>query len=284
MTDYRKQKAEYIKFFKNDLEVWKKQKSKFRDLASQIKTEARQTRKQEIDLAISKEQKTIGNIDENDQEIDDIIYMLGDAIKKETYNTPIQKFKRGVIVTGALASFFMGGVYYNNSTIDDVIDTQNSYASQNIEVAKAASVEEYRPTVEAEETNVSETSETVATPKDYWYFPVRGDTLFGIAKDVSGRGENWRKIKNYNNLSSDQIEVNQPLRIPSEFARNTDHLFHGSLEGKCYLVNKHDTWNSISRRLYGSEDNSHILIAHNRKYNPRFSTKLWNKQYVLVPG
>jgi len=264
MSKYLEDKEDHIQECRDDLDFWKYIKSIHSDRANSINSLAKENRQQILDIAMGKEQATINRNKVSDRDIDDIINTIDYTIKKETYFTPAQRFKRGIVIASALAAFFVGGVYYNKNT--NVVDTQYTYAEQNIA------------------TEVEQTTETAPPPiKEFWYFPVRGDTLSGISKNVSGVFDNYRDIKNHNGLNSDLIEVNQPLRIPAGIIRNSSNLYQGSLESKVYMVDKHDTWQSISRIVYGNEDNAHILISHNRKYNPRFSTKLWNKQYVLVP-
>ena len=49
---------------------------------------------------------------------------------------------------------------------------------------------------------------------DNTYIVQKGDTLWGISKKFLGDGVMWRKIYNYNNLTSTLIKVGQVLKIP----------------------------------------------------------------------
>jgi len=93
---------------------------------------------------------------------------------------------RWVRWTGALTTagliFYAGGQYLNN--------TSNA-------VLGSIPAMQYQSTKQ----------EVSNQPAEYWYFPVRGDTLFEIAEDISGNGHDWRRIQRLNGLDSDLIEV-----------------------------------------------------------------------------
>jgi len=48
------------------------------------------------------------------------------------------------------------------------------------------------------------------------YVVKKGDTLWSIAKRLLGDGQRHREIKALNNLTSDNIEIGQKLRIPGK--------------------------------------------------------------------
>ncbi len=118
---------------------------------------------------------------------------------------------------------------------------------------------------------------------EFWYFPIREDTLSKISIDVTGSMDNWRQIKRYNNLTSETIEVNQPLRIPPSLVRNTKNLYKGFLNSKIYIVSNKRSWNILAKKMYGDRDLFQKVYNYNKKFNPRLSTKLWSKQYMLAP-
>ncbi len=135
-------------------------------------------------------------------------------------------------------------------------------------------------------------------PSDYVYFPVRGDTLSKIARDVTGNSGNWRKILDYNNLTSSDIrniEVNQPIVIPSELARYKGNLFDGVIVKEADVFDgthlpvrhiragRNSNLSDISLKLYGTTEHSNKLLSYNREINPRFSPRIYHKQYVFVP-
>jgi len=129
-----------------------------------------------------------------------------------------------------------------------------------------------------------EIEKTPIAPDNYIYFPVRGDTLFGIARDVTGSGHNWRQIQRYNGIQDHIIEVNQPLKIPTDQVRDSSLLYNGTIDARYYMAQKGDTWRSVSRKIYGNSSQSDRLYQFNRQFNQRLSTRIYNKQYILVPN
>ncbi len=120
--------------------------------------------------------------------------------------------------------------------------------------------------------------------QDFYYFPVRGDTLSRIAFLVSGDMRVWRRIQEYNRLPTDIIEVNQPLKIPSDIVKDISRLYHGSLGYRTYTAGRTDTLETISRKLYGDSDHADNILEFNRKFNPYFSQRIWNREIIMVPG
>jgi nucleoid-associated protein YgaU len=123
----------------------------------------------------------------------------------------------------------------------------------------------------------------IPTNERFFYFPVRGDTLSKISEEVTGSVKNWKKIQEYSGLCSDRIEVNQPLRIPSELVLNNSKLYNGKIKAEFYIAKKNDTLESISRKKYGSSNYANEILDYNRKFNSDFSKKIWEKEWVFIP-
>ena len=117
----------------------------------------------------------------------------------------------------------------------------------------------------------------------FHYFPLRGDTLGDISKETTGSVNNWKEIQKYNDLPSDLIEVNQPLRIPTHLVQNSSKLYKGNIDCKIYFAKENDSLESISRKIYGSSNKANKILNYNRKLNPSFNSKLWNKEYIFIP-
>ena len=145
---------------------------------------------------------------------------------------------------------------------------------------------------------VGNDSSTHANDLSYIYFPVRGDTLIKIARSVTGNGNNWHQILDYNNLSySDvrEIEVNQPIFIPSSLVKNKDKLFYGSFEedieefdgvhilNSYFEAGRNSSFSSIANKVYGSTNFGEKIYSYNKKINPRFSRKIYEREYIFLP-
>lgn len=115
----------------------------------------------------------------------------------------------------------------------------------------------------------------------FWYFPGKGESLADIARKVSGNASNSKSIQQYNKLESSQVSV--PIKIPERLASNKQYLHAGSLEGRLYIVAKSDTWPGVSQKVFGMYNREHELKSLNKKYNPRFSDRLSDNGYILVP-
>jgi len=131
----------------------------------------------------------------------------------------------------------------------------------------------------------NETSEPQPVPNnnEYFYFPVRGDTLSRIASAVTGSQSNWPAIQRYNNILNHIIEVNQPIRIPSHLVRNNTNLYYGALPGNMAYARKNDSLESIAHREMGSSSYADDIFRFNRQLNNRFSSTIYNKEYVFLP-
>jgi len=122
----------------------------------------------------------------------------------------------------------------------------------------------------------------ISIGKGFKYLPVRGDTLWQIAKDIYSSGKEYVKIKRANNLTTDLIEVNQILNIPYG-VKNKAHLFFENIDCFKYTAKKDDTLSSISSKIYGSVNYAKKILEFNKQINPRFSEKIWNKELVYLP-
>jgi len=118
---------------------------------------------------------------------------------------------------------------------------------------------------------------------EFWYFPVRGDSLSRISHQVSGKMSNWQKIQEYNGLRSETIEVNQPLKIPDSIIENTRNLYKGTVPSKFYHVKEGENWKDIAQKVCGHSGCIDKLISYNKKFNPRFSRNIYAKEFILVP-
>ncbi len=131
--------------------------------------------------------------------------------------------------------------------------------------------------------HINDNAKQYRNDAEFYYFPLRGDTLSKIASMVNGDMSRWRRIQAYNNLTSDLIEVNQPLKIPAEIVRDTRRLYHGRLDCDTYKAKRGETLETISMRLFGDYSHTDDIFEFNRKFNPYFSTKIWNREFVLIP-
>ena len=166
----------------------------------------------------------------------------------------------------------------------------------------SSSSESYSSTNEQEsfpvEKNEKQNYEKLMPKSDYVYFPVRGDSLSKIARDVTGNMDNWRTILRYNRLDKSDIkniEVNQPIIIPEKLAKEKGNLFDGVLvresenfDGvhapyKYVQARNGEDLKDISKRVYGESGLSNKIFSYNRELNPRFSRTIYEKEYIFLP-
>ncbi len=190
----------------------------------------------------------------------------------------------------------------NNTQMADGEEALSFSSNTKSSPSVSSSSESYSSTNEQdkfpEEKNEKQTYEKLMPKSDYVYFPVRGDTLSKIAKDVTGDMDNWRTILRYNRLDNSDIrniEVNQPIVIPERLAKNKGNLFDGVLvrqsenfDGvhapyKYVQARNGEDLGDISRRVYGESGLSNKIFSYNRELNPRFSRTIYEKEYIFLP-
>ena len=160
---------------------------------------------------------------------------------------------------------------------------QNSVVAEIPEVHYSEPKQTVIPETTNEEDQPRYSADIIPVPKEYFYFPLRGDTLSGIAKLVSDDSSNYPEIMRYNNINSHIIEVNQPIKIPEWMAVNTEYLFHGNLDSQIVMARSGDNIEDIALREFGTRSMAGEIINLNRQYNPRFSSRIWAKEYIFLP-
>ena len=90
--------------------------------------------------------------------------------------------------------------------------TSPSYATTLYSYIKKYNLEQYDNCTVVKP--VEEEKEVEKTDSDFRYTVQKGDTLWGISQKYLGQGVLWRKIYNYNRLTSTVIRVGQVLNIP----------------------------------------------------------------------
>ncbi|MFW5991402.1 MAG: LysM peptidoglycan-binding domain-containing protein [Candidatus Nanoarchaeia archaeon] len=165
--------------------------------------------------------------------------------------------------------------------------SESSYDNAPVESKKAYESDEVKS--DSKEYNY------LSKPSDMVYFIVRGDTLSKISENVTGSMDNWRKLKAYNDLDSTLIEVNEILKIPGRLARNEGLLedyrlveeaevFDGKhLPYEFVISGKNDSFRDISRKMFGTAQYAKEVIEYNEEINPRFSSRIYNKERIYKP-
>ncbi|MFW6014016.1 MAG: LysM peptidoglycan-binding domain-containing protein [Nanoarchaeota archaeon] len=174
----------------------------------------------------------------------------------------------------------------------------SSFSSNTITSPSASLFSRNEQTFPLEKEKTQKNQGKLMTESDYVYFTVRGDNLSKIARNVTGDMDNWTKILRYNNLDNSdikKIEVNQPIVIPESLAQNRGKLFDGVLVREVkYFDGVHAPLNyvqarsgedlrDISNRVYGTPNLSSRLFDYNRELNSRFSSTIYDKEYIFLP-
>jgi LysM domain len=117
----------------------------------------------------------------------------------------------------------------------------------------------------------------------FHYFVRPNDTLSGIAQRITGDPTKWKAIMEHNKLSSTVIEVNQVLDIPCIYVRDQNQVMKGNLKGCYEVLRRGEDLAEFAKRTMGSPAYASQILAHNRRINPLFSDRLYERQWVFLP-
>jgi len=126
---------------------------------------------------------------------------------------------------------------------------------------------------------------SAALEKEPFYFVhKRGQTLAGIASEVTGDASNWRQIANHNGLSKERgtkdvyiILLGQPLKIPERMVRDSSAVSylaekegagwfdHGCVPTKRYIRSPDESFESAVNRVTGNPGDAVHVMKYNRQ-------------------